>query len=127
MSDKNRQLEHEIHELEDKLKHSSRSGGDTAKLTAYLHYYKEKYEHAISERDDYHRQITSIEVTVTKKWEAKYHRVMKGNRELKERHRTLKVSYRSTGGHASSSSDSSSSHSDWKSLEIKYWELVKSY
>jgi cell division septum initiation protein DivIVA len=112
MSDKNRQLEHEIHELEDKLKHSSRSGGDTAKLTADLHYYKEKYEHAISERDDYHRQITSIEVTVTKKWEAKYHRVMKGNRELKERHRTLKVSYRSTGGHASSSSDSSSSHSD---------------
>lgn len=127
MTEKNRHLEHDIHELEDKLKHAGRSGGDTAKLTADLHYYKEKYESACSERDAFSHQITSIEVTVTKKWEAKYHRVMKNNREMKERHRTLKVSYKSTGGAVSSSSDSSSSHSDWKSLYIKYWGLVKSY
>lgn len=82
------------------------------KIEADLNYYKEKYEHAIRECDEAKNSIKTIEVTVTKKWEAKYHRVMKGNRELKERHRTLKVSYRSTGGHASSSSDSSSSHSD---------------
>lgn len=106
-------MEHEFHELEEKCHRLEKSGGGgSAKLQADLHYYKEKYEHAVHERDELHKRVQHVEVEVTKRWEAKYHRIMKNNRELKERHRTLKVSYRSTGGHASSSSDSSSSHSD---------------
>lgn len=77
-----------------------------------MHYYKEKYDSMVRERDELTIRVTKIEVDVNTRWEAKYHRIMKKSREMKERHRTLKISYRSTGGHASSSSDSSSSHSD---------------
>jgi predicted nucleic acid-binding Zn-ribbon protein len=113
LKDKYDHMEHECHELKEKLHRAESSGGHgSEKLKAELHYYKEKFEHVSHERDEMHRKLEHLEHEVTKRWEAKYHRIMKNNRELKERHRTLKVSYRSTGGHASSSSDSSSSHSD---------------
>jgi hypothetical protein len=39
-------------------------GGDVSKITADLHYYKEKYEQATYERDQHASRIVEIEVTV---------------------------------------------------------------
>lgn len=58
-----------------------------------MKFYKEKYDHIVSE---------------SKSWEIKYHASMKNNRVLKEKHTTLKVKVKAKGNAVSSSSSSSS-------------------
>jgi chromosome segregation ATPase len=104
-------LEHsekEIHAYKLKYEHASADDHhDDVKIRALqekCHHLEQKVHHLegeIHEVERYKREVTI--------YRAKYERSMTHNRRLKEKHVTLKVSYRSAGNHHTSSSSSSKS------------------
>jgi len=94
LTDKHNDLVMEKEDLNAKVLRLARREHELLQCEAQWHFYQEKYEHTIAERNEF---------------EARYNRMMKNNRILKEKKTQLKILVHSKGGKVSDSTSSSSS------------------